>query len=108
MSKKVFLVKLIIKLSNLPKDDLEERINFYSEMIDDRIEDGFSEEDAINDIGTLDEASGKCIITNSKTEVDEAMRDAVKYREYGINDNSIIIKADLLAWQGILVYFKNV
>ena len=63
MSKKEFLEKLKIKLSNLPKDDLEERINFYSEMIDDRIEDGFSEEDAINDIGTLDEVS-KQIISN--------------------------------------------
>ena len=63
MSKKEFLEKLRVKLSNLPKDDLEERINFYSEMIDDRIEDGFSEEDAINDIGSLDEVA-KQIIAN--------------------------------------------
>lgn len=61
MSKKEFLEKLRIKLSNLPKDDLEERINFYSEMIDDRIEDGFSEVEAINDIGTLDEVSRQII-----------------------------------------------
>ncbi|MBQ2917512.1 MAG: hypothetical protein IJE59_05080 [Clostridia bacterium] len=30
---------------------------------------------------------------SNKEEVDQAMRDAVKYREYGINDNNIIIKA---------------
>ncbi|MBE6143106.1 MAG: DUF1700 domain-containing protein [Erysipelotrichaceae bacterium] len=61
MKKEEFLNKLRIKLSNLPKEDLEERINFYSEMIDDRIEDGFKEEEAINDIGTLDEVSRQVI-----------------------------------------------
>lgn len=30
---------------------------------------------------------------NTKEEIDLAMEDAVKYRQYGINDNSIIIKA---------------
>ena len=61
MKKEDFLNKLRIKLSNLPKEDLDERINFYSEMIDDRIEDGFQEEEAINDIGTLDEVSRQVI-----------------------------------------------
>ena len=61
MKKEEFLNKLRIKLSNLPKGDLDERINFYSEMIDDRIEDGFQEEEAINDIGTLDEVSRQVI-----------------------------------------------
>lgn len=61
MKKEEFLNKLRIKLSNLPKEDLDERINFYSEMIDDRIEDGFQEEEAINDIGTLDEVSRQVI-----------------------------------------------
>ena len=61
MNKKEFLDKLRIKLSSLPNEDLEERINFYSEMIDDRMEEGFSEEDAINDIGTLDDVSRQVI-----------------------------------------------
>ena len=61
MKKEEFLNKLKIKLSNLPKEDLDERINFYSEMIEDRIEDGFQEEEAINDIGTLDEVSRQVI-----------------------------------------------
>ena len=34
---------------------MAERIKFYEEMIDDRIEDGLSEEEAVADIGSVDE-----------------------------------------------------
>ena len=47
MNKQEFLVQLRNALSGLPKDDIEERIEFYSEMIEDRIEEGLSEEEAI-------------------------------------------------------------
>lgn len=57
MKKQEFLDKLKIKLSSLPQQEINERINFYSEMIDDRVEDGLTEEEAISDIGGLDEIS---------------------------------------------------
>ena len=63
MNKVEFLKKLEEKLTNLPEEDRNDRINFYREMIEDRIEDGFSEEDAINDIGSLDEVA-KQIVAN--------------------------------------------
>ena len=40
MRKLEFLAALNVKLSGLPKEEVKERTNFYSEMIDDRIEDG--------------------------------------------------------------------
>jgi uncharacterized membrane protein len=43
------------KLSALPKNEIEERLTFYSEMIDDRIEEGMSEEEAVAAIGDTDE-----------------------------------------------------
>lgn len=55
MTKHEFISALRAKLSNLPKKDAEERLLFYEEMIDDRIEDGLSEIDAISDIGTIEE-----------------------------------------------------
>lgn len=55
MIKQEFLAKLRKKLSGLPHDDIEERLAFYSEMIDDRKEDGLSEEEAVSAIGSLDE-----------------------------------------------------
>lgn len=55
MKKSEFLNELQAKLSGLPQQDLDERLGFYSEMIDDKIEEGISEEEAIAQIGSTDE-----------------------------------------------------
>lgn len=55
MKKEEFLSELRNKLNGLPKDDVDNRISFYSEMIDDRIDDGKTEEEAVADIGTVDD-----------------------------------------------------
>lgn len=56
MNKKEFLAELRRNLSGLPRDELEDKLSFYEEMINDRIDEGKSEEQAIADIGTTDEA----------------------------------------------------
>ena len=53
MLKQEFLVQLRKGLSCLPKQDMEERLTFYSEMIDDRMEEGLSEEDAVMAVGSI-------------------------------------------------------
>ena len=55
MSKQEFLAQLRKGLSGLPQDDIEERLTFYSEMIEDRIEEGLSEEEAVSAVGSVDE-----------------------------------------------------
>ena len=57
MTKIEFLNKLRMRLSALPNEEIEERIAFYSEVIDDRIEEGMSEEDAVASVGANDEIS---------------------------------------------------
>lgn len=61
MNKQDFLIELRKRLSGLPKEDIDERLNFYGEIIDDRIEDGISEETAILEIGTIDEIVSQII-----------------------------------------------
>lgn len=61
MNKQEFLLNLRESLSGLPQDETEERLSFYSEMIDDRIEDGLSEEDAIIEIGSTEEIVSQII-----------------------------------------------
>ena len=51
MTKGEFLCELRKRLTGLPSDDIEERVNFYSEMIDDMMEEGLSESEAIEKIG---------------------------------------------------------
>ena len=55
MRKDEFLKELRIRLKGLPEKDVNDRISFYEEMIDDRIDEGKSEEEAVNEIGTVDE-----------------------------------------------------
>ena len=51
MTKQQFLSELRLRLSDLPYADQKRSLDYYSEMIDDRVEDGLSEEDAIKKIG---------------------------------------------------------
>ncbi|MBR3759551.1 MAG: DUF1700 domain-containing protein [Ruminococcus sp.] len=61
MSKQEFLEQLRKGLSGLPQDDVEERLNFYSEIIDDRIEEGFPEDEAVSAIGSVDEITAQVV-----------------------------------------------
>ncbi len=57
-----FILALNEMLSNLPSEEVEDRLNFYSEMISDRIEDGMPEEEAVAKMGTVDEVAEQIII----------------------------------------------
>ncbi len=55
MNKQEFLAELRRGLSGLPRDDIEERLSFYGEMLDDRMEEGLTEEEAVSAAGPVDE-----------------------------------------------------
>ena len=66
MTKLEFILSLNDRLSGLPKKDVQERLNFYSEMIEDRMEEGLSEEDAVKAVGDVDEIAEQ-ILTETPT-----------------------------------------
>lgn len=55
MSREIFLQTLRRKLAFLPQNEIEERIAFYAEIIDERMADGMSENDAAAAAGSPDE-----------------------------------------------------
>jgi uncharacterized membrane protein len=61
MRKQEFMDRLREKLSDLPIAETEERLGFYEEMIDDRMEEGLSEEEAVAAIGLPDEIAAQII-----------------------------------------------
>ena len=61
MSKQEFLAQLRKGLSGLPQDDVEERLTFYGEMIEDQIEEGRSEEEAVSAVGSVDEIVAQAV-----------------------------------------------
>lgn len=55
MNKQEFLAQLRKGLSGLPQEDVEERLTFYDEMIEDRMEECLSEQEAVLAAGSVEE-----------------------------------------------------
>ena len=55
MNKETFLAELRTALAGLPQKDVEERLAFYGEMIDDRVEEGLTEAQAVEEIGPIED-----------------------------------------------------
>ena len=81
MTKQAFLSSLRARLSGLPEQDIDERLGFYSEMIDDRIEDGVAEEDAVAEIGGVDEIAAQILADYPLSKI---VREKVKKRRLGV------------------------
>ena len=61
MTKNEFLTELRVALAGLPEEDVEKSIEYYSEMIDDLIEDGLSEEEAVADLGSIEDIRAQIV-----------------------------------------------
>ena len=61
MNKAEYLDTLCKKLDGLPKEDIEHAVSYYAEMIDDRIEDGMGEIEAVADIVSPDVAAAETL-----------------------------------------------
>ena len=61
MIKNEFLTELRAALAGLPAEDVEKSLEYYSEMIDDRIEDGLSEEEAVADLGSIEDIRAQIV-----------------------------------------------
>lgn len=56
MNKQEYLEAIRSRISAMPADDVNRFMDYYSEMIDDRVEDGLSEEEAVADMGSPEAA----------------------------------------------------
>ena len=55
MTKEVFLKSLDSRLRRLPPEELHRQISYYEELLDDMIEDGIEEEQAVARLGEIDD-----------------------------------------------------
>ena len=65
MTKLEFLSALRERLAGLPQEDLERSLEYYSESIDDRMEDGLTEEEAVEAMGPIDEIVSQILMGTS-------------------------------------------
>ena len=64
MNKQEFLTQLEYGLKGLPKEDVDERVVFYGEMIDDLTDEGMSEEEAVGKIGRVEDVVSQIVSDN--------------------------------------------
>lgn len=62
MNKQEFIHELKSSLVGLPEEEVGKSIDYYSEIIDDYIEDGISEEDAVASLGNIDEVVSQIML----------------------------------------------
>lgn len=86
MKKSEFLDELANRLEHLPHQEVTKIIRYYEEIIDDRIEDGMTEEVSIQSLGGLDD-----IVTNIENEMpitsmvkDQVIKTVEKSRSKGV------------------------
>ena len=97
MNKSEFIAELRAKLSCLTKQEREERLDFYSEMIDDRVEDGLSEEEAVMAIGSIDDIANQII-----AESDSKIKKPKKKRRLKTWEIILIVAGSPL-WASLLI-----
>jgi uncharacterized membrane protein len=61
VTKQEFLSELRACLARLPAKDAEEHLDYYCEMIDDRIEEGLPEEDAVAAVGFVSDVAAQIL-----------------------------------------------
>lgn len=61
MNKSEFLKKLKSSLTRMTKEERERTLSYYSELIDDRIDSGATEEEAVGALGNIDEITAQIL-----------------------------------------------
>jgi uncharacterized membrane protein len=100
MTKTEFLSQLEKGLSGLPKDDIGERISFFSEMIDDRVEEGMTEEDAIAQIGSVDDVVSQII---AETPLKKIVKERIKPKRRLSTWEIVLISLGSPIWLSLII-----
>ena len=68
MNKEKFLAALRRRLRALPADEVERILAYYREMIDDKVESGWTEEDAVKEYGSISALAQKILAEKPKAQ----------------------------------------
>lgn len=100
MNKQEFLARLRQGLEGFPRAEVEERIEFYSEMIDDRIEEGKSEELAVAEMGPVDNVIRQII---SEIPIQKIVRERITPKKKSSLGNILFLIFGFPIWLPVLI-----
>lgn len=102
MTKQEFLASLREGLRGLPPADIEERIAFYDEMIDDRMEEGLTEEEALAELGSVESVIAQITAETPLVKlVKEKVRSERKRSGKGLTTVLLVLGAPI--WVSLLI-----
>ena len=105
MNKSQFLDELAQKLSGLPQHEIDNSVAYYAEMIDDRTEDGMSEQDAVAALGNLDDIVREVMLDSPLTSLVKAkMKPQKKLEAWEI----VLLVLGFPVWFSLLMAFISV
>lgn len=100
MKKLEFLMALHSRLAGLPEADREERVSFYCEMIEDRVEEGMPEEEAVAAVGNVEEIAAQILEdTPLLTLTKEKIRPKKRFRVW----ESVLLVLGSPVWLSLLI-----
>ena len=100
MNKREFSEELSRALNGLPEEDVAERVAFYGEMIDDRVEEGLSEEEAVAGIGPVDGIASQII---AETPIGKIVRERIRPKRSLKTRETVLIILGFPIWFSLLV-----
>lgn len=103
MTKIEFIDVLARKLSRMPKNDLKQTIDYYYEIITDKVNDGMSEEEAVASLGSIEEIVEATLSDISLSDPDSEKINDIKKTRKNTNWKSITIGATAIIWVPILI-----
>ena len=65
MNKQNFLAMLSQQLHGLPEEDIHKSLEYYTEILEDRMEEGMSEEEAVAALGSMEEITDQIFAETS-------------------------------------------
>lgn len=100
MKKQEFIKELEKKITGLPLDETKDLLNFYSEVIDEKIEEGLTEEEAIEKMGSIDDIVNQII---SEIPLANIVKDRIKPKKNLSVCNKIFLIAGSPIWGSLLI-----
>ncbi len=88
MNKQEFLERLESALAGLGAEEIKKSTDFYAEMLDDAVENGENEEEAVARLGTVEEIARKII---NETPLAKIVKENVKEHKRSASDIALII-----------------
>ena len=100
MTKRDFIKKLKSRLKGISDKDLNGRISFYSEMIDDLTENGKTEEEAVSELGSIDEIVKQVI---SETSLLSVVKEKIRPKKAMSTAGIMLIVLGFPVWFPLLI-----